>query len=227
LRSGSANARRRIFPADYFFRKRSCENKSAILTAFPFAFFPEGNNNRQRASSVALRASQMILAGEKFPQTPEIIYVRAPQAVREAEATLKIISATPEFAKQMNEVEAEGFAIPWTIDSIRHILENPKTVAFAAIENERLVGHIYMQQIIDEGHIVNIAVCKSHRRRGIAKKLVEKLINSAKISFTLEVRESNIAAISLYEKFGFKPEGIRKDYYSQPQEDGIIMWRRQ
>jgi ribosomal-protein-alanine N-acetyltransferase len=72
-------------------------------------------------------------------------------------------------------------------------------------------------------------VRKSHRKRGVGSLLVEELIRAASeqniSALTLEVRASNTAAISLYKKHGFTAEGIRKNYYSHPTEDGIIMWR--
>ena len=131
-------------------------------------------------------------------------------------------------AKEMHNIEAECFAMPWSEMSIEFELKQKHTISFVAIQDKRVVGHIYMRHIINEGHITNLAVKKTHRKNGIGYSLVNKLISTAKememIGITLEVRESNKPAISLYKKHGFLPEGVRKNYYSNPTENGIIMW---
>ena len=82
--------------------------------------------------------------------------------------------------------------------------------------------------IMDEGHITNIAVDPSYRRMGIGSRLMESVIEIAQRSklrgLTLEVRVSNTEAISMYKRFGFKIEGLRKNYYSDTHEDAFIMW---
>ena len=87
-----------------------------------------------------------------------------------------------------------------------------------------------MWAIVDEGHITNIAVHPNFREKGVGTILLQSLIDHSKDwgcnSLTLEVRASNDAAKGLYKKFGFLEEGIRKNYYSDNEEDAIIMWRR-
>ena len=84
--------------------------------------------------------------------------------------------------------------------------------------------------VLDEGYVTNIAVLPDYRRKGIASALLEQCISAAKqknLSFvSLEVRKSNLAAIKLYEKFEFKIEGERKNFYECPKEDAYIMTRR-
>lgn len=96
-----------------------------------------------------------------------------------------------------------------------------------AFVGDKLVGHGGFTSVVDEGYITNVAVHPDFRRKGIAFRLTESLKSEAqklKLSFlTLEVRESNLAAIKLYEKTGFKPVGKRKRFYSDPTEDAIIM----
>ena len=86
------------------------------------------------------------------------------------------------------------------------------------------------QKILEEGDIYKIAVRLDKRRQGIGEQLLEYAIQEAKkegiTQITLEVRKSNTAAISLYQKKGFSQEGIRPDYYEKPKEDAIIMWKR-
>lgn len=72
--------------------------------------------------------------------------------------------------------------------------------------------------------MMNVAVADSHRRRGIARLLVEELIRQLDAyQLTLEVRQSNIAAISLYGSMGFTQVGMRKNYYQKPKENALIL----
>ena len=93
----------------------------------------------------------------------------------------------------------------------------------------KTVGYGGMYTVLDEGYITNIGVMPDYRRRGIGAKLVSKLIDYSvrnSLSFlSLEVRVSNIAAIKLYDSFGFKEVGKRKNFYSNPKEDALIMTR--
>ena len=94
-------------------------------------------------------------------------------------------------------------------------------------ENGKVLGYAGLQMVLDEGYVPNIAVTKSARGRGIGKSLVGALISLAKdkgLAFiSLEVRESNTPAISLYTKCGFKDFGKRKNFYQNPTEDAVIM----
>jgi len=91
-----------------------------------------------------------------------------------------------------------------------------------------LVGYAGLWAIEDEGHITNVAVHPDYRRMRLGSILVELLIAQTREEglkrFTLEVRVSNQAAISLYEKFGFVSAGLRKGYYEDNNEDAMIMW---
>ena len=141
----------------------------------------------------------------------------------------RILTAELHHAAQMFAIENEAFAAPWSQDALMQEISHKHAVCFVATdENEKIHGHAYMRQIINEGHINNIAVQKESRRLGIGSLLANALIAAAHsremIGLTLEVRESNAAAIALYKKHGFKEEGIRKNYYANPTEDGIIMW---
>ena len=94
-------------------------------------------------------------------------------------------------------------------------------------ENGRVVGYVGLMYVLDEGYISNVAVSPSRRREGIADMLLAELYARAKekkLSFlTLEVRESNIPARSLYKKHGYTEVGRRKGYYSLPKEDAVLM----
>lgn len=140
---------------------------------------------------------------------------------------MEIIKMTKEDAVALAELDEICFAVPWSAMSFRQEAENPVASYFVAKENSRIVGYGGIWKVQDEGQITNIAVHPDMRKNGIASKLLEKLIDAVADckSIVLEVRESNTAAISLYEKYGFKNCGIRKNFYHSPTENGIVMIR--
>lgn len=124
-------------------------------------------------------------------------------------------------------LEKECFSMPWSMEMFLAELNDPHCLYFAAEEGDRLIGYAGMQYVLDEGYINNIAVAADFRRRGVASALMDRLISAAKelsLAFlTLEVRRSNASAIALYEKYGFERVGLRRDYYSLPREDAVLM----
>lgn len=128
------------------------------------------------------------------------------------------------------DIEKNSFPIPWTRGAFTIELRNNKLAKYCVAETGgSVVGYGGMWLIMDEAHITNIAVHPEYRGRGIGKKLIEALIEEvSKVNvykMTLEVRRSNIAAQTLYKKYGFVPCGIRPEYYLDNREDAIIMWR--
>lgn len=127
------------------------------------------------------------------------------------------------------EIEKDSFAIPWSRASVEKELSNNLAIYVVAVENEKVMGYGGMWHVVNEGHITNIAVHKDYRRRGIGNIIVNKLIEIAEkkemIGLTLEVRKSNVPALELYRKNGFKLEGIRPEYYEDNKEDAYIMWK--
>lgn len=127
-------------------------------------------------------------------------------------------------------VEKLSFKTPWSKGSfIEEIKRNKFAVYFSAKAGERVVGYAGMWVVCNEGHITNVAVHPEYRRIGIGSRLMEVLITAARNlnieSMTLEVRKSNIAAQALYRKYGFIEKGIRRSYYSDNNEDAVIMWK--
>ncbi len=125
-------------------------------------------------------------------------------------------------------LEKECFSQPWSEVSLREELHKDNSNFLVALNEDALVvGYIGFNFVLDEGYITNIAVAPKFRRCGIAQNLMNKIIafaQSQRLSFiSLEVRASNAAAISLYEKFGFEKAGVRKNFYALPQEDALIM----
>ena len=125
------------------------------------------------------------------------------------------------------KLEVLCFSMPWSRAMILTEFRNPRAFYLAAEDNGALVGYAGMQTVLDEGYVTNVAVSPASRRRGVASQLLEALLahaNTKALSFlTLEVRASNIPAISLYEKYGFQSMGLRPGYYEKPKEDAVIM----
>ncbi|HHU90162.1 MAG TPA: ribosomal protein S18-alanine N-acetyltransferase [Clostridiaceae bacterium] len=126
------------------------------------------------------------------------------------------------------EVEKSCFKIPWTRLMFEDELINSNAYYYVIEVDKRIVGYVGFWKIIDEAHITNVAIHNDYRRLGYGRALINALLNKAKeleiIAVTLEVRVSNLAAISLYERFGFVSSGVRRGYYSDNNEDALIMW---
>ncbi len=127
-------------------------------------------------------------------------------------------------------VENLCFSIPWSKEAfIQEVTENRFAIYIVALYQNTAVGYAGMWKVFDEGHITNVAVHPEFRRYKIGSRLLENLIQIAKdegiTGMTLEVRKSNFPAQLLYSKYGFKPAGIRKNYYADTGEDAVIMWK--
>ena len=142
---------------------------------------------------------------------------------------IEIIKSQENDIAAIAELEKVCFSEPWS-ESV--ILESMKsgTCFFTAFHNGKIAGYIGVNCVLDEGYITNIAVFPEFRRRGIATALLDRCMELSKeknLAFiSLEVRESNKSAIKLYEKFGFKKDGLRKKFYKNPIEDGLIFTKR-
>ena len=128
---------------------------------------------------------------------------------------------------QIAELEKLCFSDPWSEKSVASELNNPLALWLTAVEGERVTGYIGSQTVMDETDMMNVAVHPDFRRRGIAEALVNELVARLKSresrSLTLEVRASNLSAITLYEKLGFSQIGRRKNYYRNPTEDALLL----
>lgn len=129
----------------------------------------------------------------------------------------------------IEELEKECFSTPWSQTALRDAMEG-NTAFFIAKKGEKTVGYVGISTVLDEGYITNVAVSQSDRKKGIGTALLNRVFSFARdnnLSFvSLEVRESNREAISLYTAFGFKQEGKRKDFYDKPKEDALILTKR-
>lgn len=125
------------------------------------------------------------------------------------------------------ELEADIFSMPWSRQGFVDTLDMENVIFLAAYEGEELAGYCGVYMAADEGEITNVAVRETFRKRGIGERLVGELMETARAEgvnhFILEVRESNAAAIHLYEKLGFAVCGRRKRFYERPTEDALVM----
>ncbi len=130
---------------------------------------------------------------------------------------------------EIEEIERSAYPTPWSRTMFASELAKPSSICLGAFEGEQLVGYIINSRYVDAWHVMNLAVDPSHRRRGIATRLLERLFELTKTDgrrgYTLEVRVSNAGAIGLYEELGFERRGLRRGYYTDNREDALIMWR--
>lgn len=134
---------------------------------------------------------------------------------------------------QVAEIEKDAFSLPWSIAGFQSGMEMDGSCFLVAIIDEQIVGYIGIYTAFDEGEITNVAVEKKYQKQGIGKVLADEAIKWCKMKkiqhLILEVRASNKAAIYLYQTLGFEQIGIRKKFYEQPTEDGLVMklnWER-
>jgi ribosomal-protein-alanine N-acetyltransferase len=130
---------------------------------------------------------------------------------------------------EVSNISNLSFHTPWTKESIENELKNNFAHYVVAKKDDLVIGFGGVWIILDEGQVTNIAVHPEYRGIGTGGMILEALIELCNLkginAMTLEVRISNISAQKLYKKHGFIEEGIRKNYYTDTHEDGIIMWR--
>lgn len=142
---------------------------------------------------------------------------------------IEIISMTYEHIDDVVIIENECFSVPWSHRGFEDSLNSKYAKFFVAKFDEKIVGYIGLYLAGDAGDITNVAVLSQYRRKGIAGRLIEKVIMYAKENnirvVNLEVRPSNTSAISLYTKYDFKEIGRRRNFYTKPTEDALLMQR--
>lgn len=147
-----------------------------------------------------------------------------------AEGPLKDISfgdMTTDDVSEVAAIESISFTTPWSEISFYNEVMRPGSVSRVARQGKDIVGYICACRIVDEGHILTLAVRPEFRRLGIASALIGDVIRDLKEEgcrfIFLEVRSSNEAARRIYERFNFRFFGFRKDYYKSPVEDALLM----
>ncbi len=119
--------------------------------------------------------------------------------------------------------------MPWSVNALQYEIDNKESILKVAIRDNNVIGYMCIRTLLDITHVMKINVLPEYRRIGIGSALlIESLkkLSSLKSDVkhvTLEVRASNSAAIKLYNKFGFSKAGVRKNYYRNPSEDGLVM----
>ncbi len=139
---------------------------------------------------------------------------------------MQIVKMQERHIADILQVERECFSDPWSEKMFKEEISG-KFAHYYVVEVDGVaVAYMGMWALSGEGHITNVGVLQSQRRRGFAKALIEHFINMAKeekLEFmTLEVRASNAPAIALYESFGFVQVGVRKKYYENT-EDALLL----
>jgi [ribosomal protein S18]-alanine N-acetyltransferase len=130
---------------------------------------------------------------------------------------------------QVIAIERRAFTTPWSLAMFVLELSKPSGICLAATSGGRIVGYLVCSRYDTVWHVMNVAVDDRLLRQGIARALLEHLFAQADRpgeQYTLEVRPSNVPAIGLYERFGFRAAGKRRGYYHDNREDALIMWRR-
>jgi len=123
-------------------------------------------------------------------------------------------------------VERRSFPTPWSLAMFVLELSKPSGICLAASAGDELLGYLVCSRYDQAWHLMNVAVVPERRRAGIASRLIGQLLEEAggQLPFTLEVRVSNLSAISMYEQLGFRSAGVRPRYYQDNGEDALIMW---
>jgi [ribosomal protein S18]-alanine N-acetyltransferase len=131
--------------------------------------------------------------------------------------------------EKVHAIETLSFSTPWSKDAFFNELTQNRFAKYLVIERgEQLVGYIGAWVVIDEVHITNIAILPDFRGQKLGEKLLKTMMEEVKKlgakSMTLEVRMTNMVAQNLYKKLGFQSGAIRKNYYTDNQEDALVMW---
>jgi len=124
-------------------------------------------------------------------------------------------------------IERLSFPEPWSKHLFLKEMRRPDSYFMVFRLNAEVIGYGGFWLAAKEIHITNVAVHPAYRRQGYGSMILEHLLNAAvcrhAIMATLEVRETNLDAVSLYKKFGFRPVAIQREYYSDSGEDAIVM----
>lgn len=130
---------------------------------------------------------------------------------------------------EVGRLEKEIFPDPWSEGAISETFEQEQTLLLVAYEDRKLIGYLILYFVLEEGEIARIAVIPECRRQGVGARMLLELEDLCEdngiTKLLLDVRESNETAISFYTSYGFVQDGVRRNFYSDPQEDGILMSR--
>ena len=135
----------------------------------------------------------------------------------------------PSDVSQVVKIEEDTSATPWTRSMFLSELGRPTSLDLVAAEAGDVLGYMMVSRYADVWHILNLCIRAPQRGQGLGGRLLEDLFRRVggkpHLGFTLEVRVSNEPAIRLYKRMGFLEQGVRPGYYSDNNEDAIVMWR--
>ena len=132
--------------------------------------------------------------------------------------------------KAVHKIELATFPTPWTLDSFYYEMTENQFAHYLVAEDENgeIIGFCGIWLVIDAAQITNVAVVQSVRGQGIGETLMREAMRVAEEAnmdvMSLEVRVTNTVAQNLYRKLGFQDGGLRKGYYTDNQEDALVMW---
>lgn len=136
---------------------------------------------------------------------------------------------TAEDLDQVAGIEASLMSPPWTKEGFFSFLTKENTLFFVVEEKGEILAYCGMLTVLDEADITNVVVCARRQGEGIGYFMLDGAMRIAADLgirlFHLEVRQSNTRAIRLYTRAGFAPDGLRKNYYTDPVEDAVLMSR--
>ena len=138
---------------------------------------------------------------------------------------MEIEKLSEKYIKDVAQIEKACFSKPWDEISIAAELKNEFSEFYIAVENGTAVGFVGLYALTGEADIVRVGVLPQYRNRGIARAVLTKSLENVDGDVFLDVRESNVPAILLYRSLGFYDTGVRKDYYSDPEENAVLMKR--
>ena len=130
----------------------------------------------------------------------------------------------------VERIERASYPSPWSRSMFVGELAKPGSLVIGAFQDDtELAGFLVVSRYVDAWHVMNLAVAPENRTTGLGTALMQRLFeltsDDGTRGYTLEVRVSNVAAIRLYEHLGFKPKGVRHNYYTDNREDALIMWK--
>ena len=130
---------------------------------------------------------------------------------------------------EVHMLESICDATPWSVNALGYEIDNKDSILKVAVRAEKIIGYVCIRTLLDITHVMKISVLPEDRRNGIGSALFSEALKQLRLhkpdvtSVTLEVRDSNSAAVELYNNYGFRKTGTRKNYYKNPTEDGIVM----
>ena len=129
--------------------------------------------------------------------------------------------------EQVEMIEKQIFSIPWSQKSFEDACQSNDNIYLVCEMNGQIAGYCGLWTVLGEGNITNMAVSGGFRRLGIAETLMKEMekrgMSKNVVTYFLEVRKSNKAAVNLYKKMGYVQIGVRKNFYEKPVEDALVM----